>query len=199
MKSKKRAFTLLELIITLALTSLILGVIYTFFITNNKSLSRIEINSELQTEASSIQTEILTYLTQSEGISEINNMKIDDNNKVSYDENLDSDSGKLDIENLKVKIENEYYEFKFDESTSMLSLKAIDKNGNVINKNNLPKILSKNVKEFQIRPLDFRSNTDGNFKDTYGVEVLLTLKKKKGYSDVETPFSLIVKFRNKNN
>lgn len=197
MKSKKRAFTLLELIITLALTSLILGVIYTFFITNNKSLSRIEINSELQTEASSIQTEILTYLTQSEGISEINNMKIDDNNKVSYDENLDSDSGKLDIENLKVKIENEYYEFKFDESTSMLSLKAIDKNGNVINKNNLPKILSKNVKEFQIRPLDFRSNPDGNFKDTYGVEVLLTLKKKKGYSDVETPFSLIVKFRNK--
>lgn len=197
MKNKKRAFTLLELIITLALTSLILGVIYTFFITNNKSLSRIEINSELQTEASSIQTEILTYLTQSEGISEINNMKIDDNNKVSYDENLDSDSGKLDIENLKVKIENEYYEFKFDESTSMLSLKAIDKNGNVINKNNLPKILSKNVKEFQIRPLDFRSNPDGNFKDTYGVEVLLTLKKKKGYSDVETPFSLIVKFRNK--
>ena len=199
MRKKKRAFTLIELIITLALTSLILGVIYTFFITNTKSLSKIEINSELQTEASNIQTEILTYLTQSEGIVEINNTKITNTNKLPYQENLDLNSGKLDITNLKVKLENEYYELSFDKSTSILSLKAVNKNGNIVNENNLPKILSKNVKEFQIRPLDFRNNESGNFKDAYGIEVLLTLKKKKGYSDVETPSSLIVKFRNKNN
>lgn len=199
MRKKKRAFTLIELIITLALTSLILGVIYTFFITNTKSLSKIEINSELQTEASNIQIEILTYLTQSEGVVELNNEEISDTNKLEYEKTLDSNSGKLDIENLKVKIEDKYYEFNFDKSTSILSLKAFNKNGNIINENNLPKILSKNVKEFQIRPLDFRSNPNGNFKDTYGIEVLLTLKKKKGYSDVETPSSLIVKFRNKNN
>lgn len=199
MRKKKRAFTLIELIITLALTSLILGVIYTFFITNTKSLSKIEINSELQTEASNIQTEILTYLTQSEGIVEINNTKITNTNKLPYQENLDLNSGKLDITNLKVKLENEYYELSFDKSTSILSLKAVNKNGNIVNENNLPKILSKNVKEFQIRPLDFRNNESGNFKDAYGIEVLLTLKKKKGYSDVETPSSLIVKFRNKDN
>ena len=199
MRKKKRAFTLIELIITLALTSLILGVIYTFFITNTKSLSKIEINSELQTEASNIQTEILTYLTQSEGIVEINNTKITNTNKLPYQENLDLNSGKLDITNLKVKLENEYYELSFDKSTSILSLKAVNKNGNIVNENNLPKILSKNVKEFQIRPLDFRNNESGNFKDAYGIEVLLTLKKKKGYLDVETPSSLIVKFRNKNN
>ena len=199
MRKKKRAFTLIELIITLALTSLILGVIYTFFTTNTKSLSKIEINSELQTEASNIQTEILTYLTQSEGIVEINNTKITNTNKLPYQENLDLNSGKLDITNLKVKLENEYYELSFDKSTSILSLKAVNKNGNIVNENNLPKILSKNVKEFQIRPLDFRNNESGNFKDAYGIEVLLTLKKKKGYLDVETPSSLIVKFRNKNN
>lgn len=199
MRKKKRAFTLIELIITLALTSLILGVIYTFFITNTKSLSKIEINSELQTEASNIQTEILTYLTQSEGIVEINNTKITNTNKLPYQENLDLNSGKLDITNLKVKIEDKYYELNFNKSTSILSLKAVVENGDTINENNLPKILSKNVKEFQIRPLDFRNNESGNFKDAYGIEVLLTLKKKKGYSDVETPSSLIVKFRNKDN
>lgn len=199
MKNKKRAFTLIELIITLALTSLVLGVIYTFFITNTKSLSRIEINSELQSEAENIQKELLTYLTQSEGIVEINNMEISDTNKLSYEESLDLDSGKLDITNLKVKIEDKYFEIVFDKNSSTLTLKAVDKNGDTINENNLPKVLSKNVKEFKIRPLDFRNNPEGSFKETYGIEVSLTLNKKKGYSDVETPSSLIVKFRNKVN
>lgn len=199
MKKKKRAFTLIELIITIALTTIILGVIYTFFITNTKSLSKIEINSKLQTEAQNIQKEFLNYCTQSEGIVDINNIKLDsDNEEILYKNILDSE-GKIEINNIKFKVEDNYFKFVFDKTSGILSLKSFDKYGNEININGLPKILSKNVKEFKVRPLDYRSNQNGNFKETPGIEILLTLNKKKGYSEVETPSSLIVKFRNKNN
>lgn len=199
MKDKKRGFTLIELIITLSLTTIILGVIYTFFITNTKSLSKIEINSELQTEAQNIQKEFLNYCTQSEGIVEINNIKVEsDNEEILYKNILDSE-GKVDINNIKFKLEDNYFKFIFDKNSGILSLKSFDKYGNEINIDGLPKVLSKNIKEFKIRPLDFRSNPNGNFKEASSIEILLTLNKKKGYSEVETPSSLIVKFRNKNN
>ena len=196
---KKKAFTLIELIITMALTSVILGVIYTFFISNTKSLSKIEINSELQLEAQNIQKEFLNYCTQSEGIVEINNIEIKDNNKEILYENILDYEGKIEINNIKFKIEDTYIQFKFDKNSEILSLKATNKTGEVLNIDGLPKILSKNVKEFKIRPLDIRSNKNGSLKETPGIEILLTLNKKKGYSDVETPSSLIVKFRNKSN
>lgn len=197
MKDKKRAFTLIELIITLSLTTIILGVIYTFFITNTKSLSKIEINSELQTEAQNIQKEFLNYCTQSEGIVEINNIKVDSNNEEILYKNILDSEGKVEINNIKFKLEDNYFKFIFDKNSGILTLKSFDKYENEINIDGLPKILSKNIKEFKVRPLDFRSNQDGNFKEASSIEILLTLTKKKGYSEVETPSSLIVKFRNK--
>ena len=197
MKDKKRAFTLIELIITLSLTTIILGVIYTFFITNTKSLSKIEINSELQTEAQNIQKEFLNYCTQSEGIVEINNIKVDSNNEEILYKNILDSEGKVEINNIKFKLEDNYFKFIFDKNSGILTLKSFDKYENEINIDGLPKILSKNIKEFKVRPLDFRSNQDGNFKEASSIEILLTLNKKRGYSEVETPSSLIVKFRNK--
>lgn len=196
MRNKKKGITLIELIITLSLTAIILGVIYTFFITNTKSLSKIELNSELQTEAQNIQKEFLNYFTQSEGIEEINNNKITESNKLEYGSILGSED-KLEINNIKFKIKNNYFQFSFNKSSGILSLKSFDKYGNEINIDGLPKVLSKNVKEVKIRPLDIRNNPNGNFKESTGIEILLTLTKKKGYSEVETPSSLIVKFRNK--
>lgn len=192
MNSKKKAFTLIELIIVLALITTILSIIYTFFITNTKNLSKIEINSDLQTEAQNIKKEFLNYCTQSEGIIEINNTKSD---KITY-EILDSE-GKMKITNIRFKVEENYFDFIYEEDSKVLSLKAFDKSGNEVYIDGLPKILSKNVKEFKIRPVDIRSNQDGKFDETVGIEILLTLSKKKGYSEVETPSSLIVKFRNK--
>lgn len=198
MKDKKRAFTLIELIITLSLTTIILGVIYTFFITNTKSLSKIEINSELQTEAQNIQKEFLNYCTQSEGIVEINNIKVEsDNEEILYKNILDSE-GKVEINNIKFKLEDNYFKFIFDKNSGILTLKSFDKYGKEINIYGLPKVLSKNVKEFKIRPLDYRSNYEsGTLKEAEAIEIILILSKKKGYSEVETPSSLIVKFRNK--
>ena len=193
MKNKKKAFTLIELIITLALTSLILGVIYTFFITNTKSLSKIEINSELQNESQIIQNQLLEYGAQAKGIYSLNGNEVKSNNML-YKDILDS-TGKIEVNEIVFEVAEDKYYFKVDESNKTLYL---TKN------NEASKVLSTNVIEFKIRPLDYRMKFDesshenkGNLYEANGIEISFILNMKKGYSNVTIPASIIVKFRNR--
>lgn len=190
MKKKTKGFTLLELIITLSLTVIVLGVIYTFFFSNSKTLTTTEINSDLQFEVDKIQQELLFYGTQAKGIKEINTSSIDAVNKYNYDGTLDGE-GKLDVTNLKFIVESEEINFIYTGSENKLELKI---------GTNPSKILSSNVEEFKIRPLDYKlkeGSGNGNFYESNGLEISLILNKNKGYSDVTIPVSVIVKFRNK--
>lgn len=198
MRKKTRGFTVLELIITLSLMVIVLGVVYTFFFSNSKTLTTTEINSDLQMESEGIQMELLQYGTQAEGISEINNTKITASNKYNY-EGL-SDNGKLDISQITFKIGVEYFRFIYNSANSTLTLNKVNESGTVISDESLrlPRDLSKNVTEFKVRPLDYRMKPSGNFMETTGLEISLVLNKKKGYSNVTMPLSIIVKFRNKN-
>ena len=93
----------------------------------------------------------------------------------------------------------EYVTVIYDKGNNKLTLKKVNKDGTEVTDSELilPKILSSNVTDFKVRPLDYRMNLNGNFKDTTGLEISLVLNKKKGYSDVTMPVSVIVKFRNK--
>lgn len=51
MKNKKKGFTIVELILTLAITVTILSVVYTIFIQSTKIFSNVNVKSTLQTEA----------------------------------------------------------------------------------------------------------------------------------------------------
>lgn len=197
MRKKTRGFTVLELIITLSLMVIVLGVVYTFFFSNSKTLTTTEINSDLQMESEGIQMELLQYGTQAEGISEINNTKITASNKYNY-EGL-SDNGKLDISQITFKIGVEYFRFIYNSANNTLTLNKVNEAGTVISDESLrlPRDLSKNVTEFKVRPLDYRMKPSGNFMETTGLEVSLVLNKKKGHSNVTIPISVIVKFRNK--
>ena len=75
MVKKSTGFTLIELIITLALTILTLGVIYTFFFSSNKTISTTELSLELQSEAEVIQKELIELSTQATEIVLINTSK----------------------------------------------------------------------------------------------------------------------------
>lgn len=198
MRKKTKGFTVLELIITLSLTVVVLGVVYTFFFSNSKTLAKTEINSDLQLESETIQKELLLYGAQAEGISKLNNVTIKDTNKCNYEGLLD-DNGKLDVTELKFKIGAEYFTFIYDIGINKLTLKKVNKDGEEVidSKLDFPKILSSNITEFKVRPLDYRMNPKGNFKEATGLEISLVLNKKKGYSDVTMPVSVIVKFRNK--
>lgn len=190
MKKRTKGFTLIELIITISLIVIVLGVIYTFFFSNSKTLTTNEINSDLQFEVDKIQQELLFYGTQANEINEINGSTINEANKYNYVGALDG-NGKLDVTNLKFIVESEEINFIYTGSENKLELQV---------GTNSSKVLSFNVTEFKIRPLDYKMQVDNekrNFYHSNGLEISLTLKKKKGYSDVTIPVSVIVKFRNK--
>lgn len=197
-RKKTKGFTLLELIITLSLTVMILGVVYTFFFSSSKTLTTTEINSDLQSESEAIQKELLFYGTQAEKTS-----KIIDNSNINFIDkdysSLSDTNGKLDVTEIKFKVESDYFTFLYNKNNNTLTLKKVDERDTEVTNTNsgFPKVLSTNVKEFKIRPLDYRMNPNGRFKDTTGLEISLVLNKKKGYSDVNIPLSVIVKFRNK--
>jgi prepilin-type N-terminal cleavage/methylation domain-containing protein len=200
LKTKAKGFTLLELIITLSLTVLVLGVVYTFFFSNSKTLSTTEINSDLQLEAEAIQKDLLMYGTQAEGISKINGVELITTKDMEYS-SISASDGKLDVTEIKLKVGADYFTFLYNEINNTLTIRKVNEEDREVidSKLNLPKELSNNVSEFKVRPLDYRMNPTGNFKDALGLEISLVLNKKKGYSDVTIPVSVIVKLRNKTN
>lgn len=193
MRLKAKGFTLTELIIILAITTLVIGVIYTFFISSNKTLSTIEIRSQLQEEGKDIQELLMLIGTESKGISKL----VDESgNSISkYSEGFseaDIDSNdKLKLNSIElIFIDDSICTLEYDSSNKILSSK----------KDGVKEILYKNVEEFSIRPLDIRMvdlSDEPLFSDCPGLEFNINLKKKKGYSEVYYPIAIITKFRNK--
>ncbi|MBU3137898.1 prepilin-type N-terminal cleavage/methylation domain-containing protein [Clostridium gasigenes] len=191
MERKSKGFTIIELMITLALTTLTLGVIYTFFFSNNKTISTTELSLELQSEAEVIQKELIELSTQATEIVLIDASKSESVNYMAL-----NTEDKLDITSLQIRQyddasnSNVLYNLKFENK----ELKIQVGNDNDI------KILSKNVKAFKIRPLDINMVVDkkkANFKDSPGLEFTVDLETEKGYSKVEYTARAIAKFRNK--
>ncbi|GAB6169136.1 hypothetical protein JCM1393_15960 [Clostridium carnis] len=189
MKKKKKGFTLIELIIALSLTVVIMGVAYTFFFSNNRTLNNTEANSTLQMDGAKIQDELISIGTQTKEIISIDN---NDSSKVNYNYDITGNNhNKLDISEIKLRFyDDTIYTFEYRNN----ELKLKDKNNNI-------KILSTNVKEFKIRPLDINmvdNKSNASFKEAPGIEFNITLALKKGYTNIEYPVNCIVKFRNKN-
>lgn len=190
---KKNGFTLIELIITLSLTVVVLGVIYTFFLSNTKTLTSTELGVDLQVEAQNIQDEILKYGTESNGISKINNTILSESNSYTYTEVIDgqdlsTSNGKLDIKEIVFNVDGKEISFRYDSTNK--TLKLFENNIEV-------KTLGSNVESIKIRPLDYKMTPNGSFYEVNGLEFSIILSAKKGYSSVKSPLSIIVKFRNK--
>lgn len=183
---KKRGYTLLELIISISLMLVVLGVIYTFLLTNTKTIIATELGVDLQVEAQNIQDEILKYGTESKGISKINNISLSESYKNIKD--LYDNNGKLDVEEIAFNVEGKEISFKYNSINKKLELFEDD---------NLIKILGSNVESIKVRPIDYKIKPSGNFYETNGLEFSIVLSSKKGYSSVKSPLSIIVKFRNK--
>jgi prepilin-type N-terminal cleavage/methylation domain-containing protein len=192
MRLKSKGFTLTELIITLAITTLVIGVIYTFFISSNKTLTSIEVRAQLQEEGKDIQELLMTIGTESKGISKL----VDESGNPIYkysegflESDMDSNNKlKLSLIEL-ILIDNSICILEYDSSTKILSSKI----------DGVEKILSKNVEEFSIRPLDIRMvnlSDEPLFINCPGLEFNINLKKKKGYSEIDYPITIITKFRN---
>lgn len=191
---KKKGFTLLELIIVLALTLVVIGVASTFFISTIKTFKRAEISSNLQLEAEQIEGLLLTVGLQSEGIEEINDLNITSTEKRYYRDVLNLD-GKLETKKVKFKLLNEYY--TLEKENEKLVAKKYNNIGQEISEGGYPKVLSESLTELNIRPVDFRMKPNSSLYEMKAVEINIKLEDVKGSSGVEVPLSSIIKFRNK--
>lgn len=188
---KRKGFTLIEVMLALGITTLVLGAIYTFFFTSNKTLATIDINGTLQTEGEKIQNELVFVGTQATGILKVDNINLED----SYNNYLNSQK-KLEISSelsFAVEDDRDKFIYTFLVEGNKLSLKEQI----VGDSNATTKELSKNVQSFTIRPIDVNINVNGSLKTAPGLEITIVLNKEKGYSEVSYPISTIVKFRNK--
>lgn len=197
MKKKTKGFTILELIITLSLVVIVLGVVYTFFFSNSKTLTTTELNSDLQFEAEKIQDELLVVGTESKGISQVlylGGLNITDESYNAISD-MQAQEGKVEVNEIRFIDDNGYYELDYEGTN--LTIRKLDNSGNELTEDGYPEVLSKNVTNLYIRPIDYRMNNLGKFINAPGIEISIILKKNKGYSEVSLPVSTIVKFRNK--
>lgn len=197
MKKKTKGFTILELIISLSLVVIVLGVVYTFFFSNSKTLTTTELNSDLQFEAEKIQDELLVVGTESKGISQVlylGGLNITDESYNAISD-MQAQEGKIEVNEIRFVDDNGYYELDYEGTN--LTIRKLDNFGNELTEDGYPEVLSKNVTNLYIRPIDYRMNNLGKFINAPGIEISIILKKNKGYSEVSLPVSTIVKFRNK--
>lgn len=223
MKKKKSGFTLVEMIIVVALITIVLGIVSSMFITGNKVFSDSDVKSTLQIEAQTIQENISKIGMESINIKSIGRKNVEDESIVES----------ISISDESVKIaEAAYSNFRSEltdmngKNTNVSNNKwlAINKmvvnsyeenSGNITGDNEIPIIeyikngadktgtlsvngreLSTNVESVRVKPINI-DNNQGNFMDAKAISICIVLSKKKGYSDdVTYPISIEVRFRN---
>ncbi|WP_270566483.1 pilus assembly FimT family protein [Clostridium beijerinckii] len=211
MKKKKLGFTLLEMIIVIALVTVILGITSSIFITGNRVFSDSDVKSTLQMEARDIQEELTSVGMQGIGIADI---KIDSSNKDDDGLYVDKEYSELKsiINEAKVNLRDTNRELKIiyevtgydknseyfrnvDGSYTMSTPEVYDIEfyNNTISINS--KILSRHVKSLDVIP----QGVNDNFADSSSIEFDIVLNQEKAFSNVEYPFKVRVTFRNRRN
>ncbi|NRY59954.1 PilW family protein [Clostridium beijerinckii] len=181
MIKKRQGFTLLEVIIALALTLMILGIANSMFIEGNKVFSDSDVKSTLQIEGQAIQEKISDIGMQATTIqavtvdpidtNQINGIKINSYNKEGMPRNFEikkKDLGKTYKDGI-----SEMYELWVGDELISSNLKSLKIDSNITN-----------AKATELK----------NFNS---VEFTILLRKEKGYSNVERTINFRVAFRNK--
>lgn len=209
MNNKKTAFTLIEIMITLALTVMIFGIISSIFITGNKVFHDSDVKSTFQIEGQKIQEEISNIGMQAVNIE-------------GYKESINDEdiANEKYIDLLKaskfVDINGGNEEEEEWINLSEAKFKIFSKNSDYDNINNIitnverkiisydktskklfvdSNIISDNVESIRIRPSNIE-NEDSTISETNSIEVNIVLTKKKSFSDIAYPINFAVTFRN---
>lgn len=188
MRKLRKGFTLVEVIIVLAISAIVLGLVYSILSGTTRSSVTSEVKSTLQGEAGTIQNELVNIGTQCKIIEEIVDSNGVDRTNLEYS-NLGSES-KLSIREVKMQFhDGSVYKLYLDNNILKLTNSTSAST----------KILAKHVKEIYIRPLDLNTTTSTvpTLDTTNGLQFMIKLKMKKGFSDIESDVDVIVKFRNK--
>ena len=196
-KKKKKAFTVVEVVIVLAITVIVLAIMYEFLTESKKTMVSNEVNSTLQKEADDIQNNLVNFGTQSKKILSINGVDVDSSwlysTKLDSDNQYNGDISSIELEFYSVDGSKNVCKIEYDSaSKSLLLIEPNPETGTA-----KTKTLSTHVDKFKIKPLDAVSNSSGNFSTATGIQFVIDLKMKKGYTNIKCPVNVNVKFRNK--
>jgi len=190
LRKKRKAFTLIELMIVLAIISTILGSIYLFFLSNTRSLNSSEANVELHDQAQAILDTMGKDFMEARIIEDI----ISSSNTNAKAEKL------VNISKVTIKpVSGNNIVYTVNNGTLQ---RAIE--GSTV------KEVAKHIETINIKTLDdkrFRAeenrNEDGNEEianehrnSTKSVKITVKLKMKKGNKDYEYEASSNITFRN---
>lgn len=193
---KKKGITLIELIIVLALNTIVLATIYNISLVGNKVMLKTEMQSELQSIAEEMQSELIYYLEAASEILMINNIVAEE---IYYKDLIDYNSEKLNkisVNSLEIKYSDESI-IRLNLMDKELSYMILGENKNIIQPK---KNIARYVEDFSIVPSDIRQIKDiedHNLKFSQGIKIDILLKKSKGYVNMEYPINTIITFKNK--
>ncbi|GFZ32510.1 hypothetical protein CSC2_30360 [Clostridium zeae] len=173
MINKKKGFTLIEVIIVLALLTIVLGVIYQFFFSSNRDLNDTDVKSNLQFEGQQIQNSFTSYGSQGNIIRQLNG-----NNPPP------ADSTERGIENLMLTLYagTETITYSYTTTNKTLTETHTKEDGTVTTKTLSDKVLS-----ITIRPIG------GTYDVASGMTMKVTLQDK----GISYSITSNVVFRNK--
>lgn len=186
MKKKKNGFTLIEMIIVLAITTIILGITSSMFIAGNRVFSNSDVKSTLQIEGQVIQEKISDIGMQATGIKSVTP------STVSSDTN--------EIDNILI---SSYY--KTTEAGASYDLRIEKKDTRKVYKDGSEiyelwidnQLISSNVKNMTLDSNVITASNNDTLENINSVGFNILLRKEKGYSNVEQVLNFRVTFRNK--
>lgn len=144
MKKKNGGFTLLEMIIVLAITGIIFSIVLSMFMTGNKVFSDSDTKTTLQMDAKDIQEKISDICMQANSIEYVRGnketgeitelvLKLDDPSKSNNEAKIQLDDGNLNINGFKVpskvssmKIDKEIVEDAYKKNSQVSQFGSIN-------------------------------------------------------------------------
>jgi len=196
MKRKKPGFTLIEMVIVLAITGVVLGITSSMFMTGNRVFSDSDIKSSLQMEARDIQEELTTIGIQGIGVSDIKIGGSSNNaDGKQYLKEKYADLESKAVNEIEIQAYNRNSEYSKDASgteniTNLQPYNIVFRNGTL---SIGTRILSRNVQSFNVVPQD----QNNSFVNAYSIEFNIMLHEQRGFTNVDYPINLRVNFRNK--
>jgi len=211
LKKKKNAFTLMEMIITLSITVIVLGITTSMFIRANKVFSDSNVKSTLQMEGQAIQERMRNIGMQAISIEYCKNKNVDIKDKqfdsgefitnlVDINGNPSASGEWIDVSDLGINAPSENSEYD-NINKVVTNLTTV-----LINYNKVSKSLiigsggpiSRQVKSLRIRPANIKETT-ATIGQANSIEFYMELAMSSGGSSAIYPINFTITFRNKVN
>ena len=193
MRSNNKGMTVVEVLVAMAIFSIVVAITYGMYISNIKTISKTEIKSMLQTEAQYVQGTLTHIGMQSSGIEEIDAIKITDSSEFNeyYDVKY------FDMKYVDNKNQERLYRVSIEDTqldkNKQLKLQEIDETtGDVLTES----VLTDNIYSFKIKSISTIGDNQ-NLEDSKSIEFFVELGKQKGFSNVKYDISTLITFRNK--